>query len=151
MNKELEDFSREATKSIKTEKDLSEFSQALTKIVIKTALNAELDEHPGYGKHDKPHSDNRRNGYTSKTLRTEGGEFELHNPHDKQGNFESHLINNRPTRFTFMDNKILGLYSKAMTTRIMIKKAIYLVLGVNMNDHKGLLDLWLSKNEGAKF
>lgn len=72
-------------------------------------------------------------------------------PHDKQGNFESHLINNRPTRFTFMDNKILSLYSKAMTTRIMIKKAIYLVLGVNMNDHKGLLDLWLSKNEGAKF
>jgi len=50
-----------------------------------------------------------------------------------------------------MDNKILSLYSKAMTTRIMIKKAIYLVLGVNMNDHKELLDLWLSKNEGAKF
>jgi len=49
--KELEAFAREATKSIKTEKDLSDFSQMLTKITVETALNAELDEHLGYDKY----------------------------------------------------------------------------------------------------
>jgi len=57
MNKEeIERFAREAAKGIKTEQDLSEFSQMLTKVVIETALNAELDEHLGYERHDQPHS-----------------------------------------------------------------------------------------------
>jgi len=48
MNKEeIERFAREAAKGIKTEQDLSEFSQMLTKVVIEAALNAELDEHLG--------------------------------------------------------------------------------------------------------
>ncbi|MCG8428655.1 MAG: transposase, partial [Chromatiales bacterium] len=54
MNKEeLEAFAREAAKTLKTEKDLNEFSQMLTKITVEAALNAELDEHLGYGKHQK--------------------------------------------------------------------------------------------------
>ncbi len=52
MNKkELEAFAREAAKGIKTENDLNAFSQMLTKITVETALNAELDEHLGYDKH----------------------------------------------------------------------------------------------------
>jgi transposase-like protein len=44
MNKkELEAFAREAAKTLKTEKDLNEFSQMLTKINVEAALNAELD------------------------------------------------------------------------------------------------------------
>jgi len=51
MNKkELEAFAREAAKGIKTEKDLSDFSQMLTKITVETALGAELDDHLGYDK-----------------------------------------------------------------------------------------------------
>jgi transposase-like protein len=51
MNKkELEAFAREAAKSIKTEKDLSDFSQMLTKVTVEAALNIELDEHLGYRK-----------------------------------------------------------------------------------------------------
>ncbi len=46
MNKQqLEAFAREAAKSIKTESDLSDFTQMLSKVAIETALNAELDEH----------------------------------------------------------------------------------------------------------
>ena len=51
MNKkELEAFAREAAKGIKTEKDLSDFSQMLTKITVETALSAELNDHLGYDK-----------------------------------------------------------------------------------------------------
>lgn len=48
---ELEAFAREAAKSLKTEQDLNDFSQMLTKITVEAALNAELDDHLGYDKH----------------------------------------------------------------------------------------------------
>ena len=74
MNKkELEAFAREAAKGMKTEKDLNEFSQMLTKVAVEAALNAELDDHLGYSKHETSSTENSRNGFTSKTLRTEDG------------------------------------------------------------------------------
>ena len=70
MNKvELEIFVRDAAKSIKTEKDLNDFSQMLTKITVEAALNAELDDHLGYAKHDSSNNnENSRNGFSSKML-----------------------------------------------------------------------------------
>ena len=69
MNKkELEAFAREAAKSIKTEKDLSDFSRILKKVTVETALNAELDEYLGYDKHESSDNSNSRNGHSSKTL-----------------------------------------------------------------------------------
>ena len=118
MNKkELEAFAREAAKGLKTEKDLNEFSQMLTKITVEAALNAELDEHLGYDKHRQSPIDNYRNGYTSKTLKTEEGQFELDTPRDREGSFEPQLVKKQQTRFTSMDDKILSLYAKGMTTR----------------------------------
>ena len=118
MNKkELEAFAREAAKTIKTEKDLNDFRQMLTKVTVETALNAELDEHLGYEKHDSSDSPNSRNGYTSKTLRTEDGQFELSTPRDREGSFAPQLVKKQQTRFTSMDDKILSLYAKGMTTR----------------------------------
>ena len=118
MNKkELEAFAREAAKGLKTEKDLNEFSQMLTKITVEAALNAELDDHLGYDKHHQSSTDNCRNGYTSKTLKTEEGQFELDTPRDREGSFEPQLVKKHQTRFTSMDDKILSLYAKGMTTR----------------------------------
>ena len=118
MNKkELEAFSREAAKGLKTEKDLNEFSQMLTKITVEAALNAELDEHLGYDKHRQSLTNNYRNGYTSKTLKTEEGQVELDTPRDREGSFEPQLVKKQQTRFTSMDDKILSLYAKGMTTR----------------------------------
>lgn len=118
MNKkELEAFAREAAKTLKTEKDLNEFSQMLTKITVEAALNAELDEHLGYERHQASDNTNSRNGYTSKTLRTEDGQFELNTPRDREGSFEPQLVKKGQTRFTSMDDKILSLYAKGMTTR----------------------------------
>ncbi|SFD40922.1 IS256 family transposase [Pseudoalteromonas denitrificans] len=122
MNKtELEAFAREAAKSIKTEKDLNNFSQMLTKITVEVALNAELDNHLGYSKHEASSSENSRNGFTSKTIRTEDGQFEIDTPRDRNGSFELKLVKKQQTRFTSMDDKILSLYAKGMSTREIVE------------------------------
>ena len=115
--KQLEAFAREAAKSLKTEKDLNNFSQMLTKITVEAALNAELDEHLGYSKHRKSSTTNSRNGTSSKTIITDDGQFELETPRDREGTFEPLLVKKQQTRFTSMDDKVLSLYAKGMTTR----------------------------------
>ena len=122
MNKEaLEAFAREAAKGIKTEQDLNDFRQMLTKVTVERALNAELDDHLGYDKHEVSRTSNSRNGTTSKTLRTEDGQFELNTPRDREGSFEPKLVKKNQTRFTSMDDKILFLYAQGMTTREIVK------------------------------
>ncbi len=115
--KALEAFAREAAKGLKSQDDLKEFTQMLTKITVETALNAELDEHLGYDRNEQPSSDNRRNGFSKKTLQTEDGQFELETPRDRQGSFDPKLVKKHQARFTSMDDKILSLYAKGMTTR----------------------------------
>lgn len=118
MNKEdLEAFAREAAKTLKTEKDLNDFRAMLTKVTVEAALNADLDDHLGYTKHEQSPSDNSRNGVTRKTLRTEDGQFELDTPRDRQGDFEPQLVKKHQTRFTSIDDKILFLYAQGMSTR----------------------------------
>ncbi|TEW53330.1 IS256 family transposase [Psychromonas sp. RZ22] len=115
--KQLEAFAREATKTLKTEKDLNNFSQMLTKITVEAALNAELDDHLGYSKHRKSSTTNSRNGSSTKTIITDDGQFELETPRDREGSFEPQLVKKQQTRFTSMDDKVLSLYAKGMTTR----------------------------------
>ncbi len=118
MNKkELEAFAKQAAKSIKSEADLTDFRKMLTKVTVEAALNAELDEHLGYSRHEQSSRDNYRNGYSSKTIRTEDGEVDLDAPRDRDSSFEPQLVKKNQTRFTSMDDKILYLYSKGMTTR----------------------------------
>lgn len=118
MNKkEIEALALEAAKGIKTEKDLNDFRRMMTKITVEAALNAELDDHLGYSKHEQSSSENSRNGYSSKTVKTEDGQFELSTPRDREGSFQPQLVKKHQTRFTSMDDKILSLYAKGMTTR----------------------------------
>ena len=118
---EIEKFAREAAKSIKTENDLNSFRQALTKITVEAALNAELDDHLGFDKNQRSTHDNYRNGHTRKTLKTEDGPIDIEAPRDRDGSFEPKLVQKRQTRFTTMDDKILALYSKGMTTREIVE------------------------------
>ena len=85
--KELQAIAQAAAKNIKTEADLNEFRQMLTKITVETALNVELDDHLGFSKYEQSETDNNRNGFTSKTLQTEDGQFELNTPRDRAGSF----------------------------------------------------------------
>lgn len=114
--KDLEAFAKEAAKNIKTPQDVNEFSQMLKKITVEAALNAEMDEHLGYEKHQTSALSNSRNGKTSKRFKTEDGEFELDTPRDREGLFEPKLVKKHQSRFTSMDDKILWLYAKGMST-----------------------------------
>jgi len=114
---EIEALAREAAKGIKTEKDLCDFSRMLKKITVEAALNAELDEHLGYDRHDQSDSINSRNGYSGKTIITEDGQFEVAIPRDRDGSFEPQLVRKHQTRLTMMDDKIHCLYAKGMSTR----------------------------------
>lgn len=118
MDKKLiQALAKQAAKSIKTESDLNDFQKMLTKVTVETALNAELDDHLGYDKHEESSSDNSRNGYSSKTLITDNGEVSIDTPRDRDASFEPKLVKKHQTRFQSMDDKILSLYAKGMSTR----------------------------------
>jgi len=69
--------------------------------------------HIGYGKHEKAKSDNNRNGYSSKTIQTEDGQFELETQYDRNGDFEPKLGKKKQRRFTSMSDKIYFFILKA--------------------------------------
>jgi len=64
----------------------------MTKVMVERALNTELNDHLGYDKHKISSNPNSRNGSTSKTLRTENGQFQLDTPRDREGAFEPNLV-----------------------------------------------------------
>ncbi len=115
--KELQAIAHAAAKNIKTEDDHKDFQQMLTKITTEAALNAKLDDHLGFERHEQSEADNNRNGYASKTIRTESGQFELDTPRDRAGSFEPKLVKKHQRRFTSMDDRIIFLYAQGMTTR----------------------------------
>jgi putative transposase len=116
-HKELQAIAQAAAKGIKTQEDLKEFQQMLTKITVEAALNAELDDHLGYIKNEPSDADNSRNGYSSKTVQTDEGQFELATPRDRAGSFNPRLVKKHQRRFTAMDDKIIFLYAQGMSTR----------------------------------
>ena len=84
----------------------------LTKALVERMLTGELNHHLGYEKHDAAgyNSGNSRNGKSSKTLKGEAGEMVIEVPRDRNGTFESQLIEKHQRRFTGLDEKILSMY-----------------------------------------
>lgn len=91
----------------------------LTKLLVEKALNAELTEHLGHGKHEPVanQAGNTRNGKSRKTLKGEFGELPIEIPRDRHGTFEPQLIPKHQTRWAGFDDKILSLYARGMTVR----------------------------------
>ena len=91
----------------------------LTKTVIETALNEEMTEHLGYEKHDSPGAGagNIRNGTRAKTVLTEhSGPVEIEAPRDRAGTFEPKIVRKRQRRLDGVDEVVLSLYAKGLTT-----------------------------------
>jgi len=107
----------ELAKHMKTESDISNLSQLLTKLTVETALGAEMEEHLGYGRHERSDIDNHRNGHSRKRLIGDHGEVEIEVPRDRYSSFEPQLIQKGQSRLTHFDDQILALYSKGMSTR----------------------------------
>ena len=115
----LKAMAAELAKSIKTEKDLGSLTQQLVKLTVETALNAELEEHLGYEKHSPKgrSTSNSRNGYSPKRLKGQHGEVFIETPRDREGSFEPQIVRKGQTRLTQMDDQILTLYAKGLSTR----------------------------------
>ena len=91
----------------------------LTKTVIETALNEEMTDHLGYGKHDPAGAGtgNIRNGTRAKTVLTEAtGRVEIEVPRDRAGTFEPQIVRKRQRRLNGVDEIVLSLYAKGLTT-----------------------------------
>ena len=120
MNKKnINALASELAKDIKAPEDLSALTAQLTKITVEAALNAELDHHLGYNQHETKghHSGNSRNGYSHKTLKGEHGTLQIQTPRDRNASFEPQLVSKGQTRITGMDDQVLSLYAKGMSTR----------------------------------
>jgi putative transposase len=91
----------------------------LTKTVLETSLNEEMTEHLGYEKHDPvgAGTGNIRNGTRSKTVLTENtGDVEIDVPRDRAGTFEPQIVRKRQRRLNGVDEVVLSLYAKGLTT-----------------------------------
>lgn len=115
--KQLQALANELAKNIKTPDDLNQFDRLLKKISVEAVLNAEMTHHLGYDKNQPKPATNARNGYTKKTVITGDGPLEFRTPRDRDGSFEPQLVKKNQTRITGMNNQILSLYAKGMTTR----------------------------------
>jgi putative transposase len=93
--------------------------KALTKTVLETALNEELTEHLGYDKRDPAGREggNIRNGSRSKTVLTDTtGPVQIDVPRDRSGTFEPQIVKKRQRRLSGVDEMVLSLYAKGLTT-----------------------------------
>jgi putative transposase len=190
----------------------------LSQRLIERALSGELNHHlkpnpsPLEGADpSQPSRPNSRNGYSKKTVQSQHGEMELSIPRDRNGEFEPVLVPKHQRRLAGLDEKILALYARGLSTRDIsaqleelygaqisaalisdvtdsvseevktwqcrpldevypilyldalyvnikisgrvAKRAVYVVLGINIEGNKDLLGLWTAEaeSEGAKF
>jgi putative transposase len=99
--------------------DIQEKLKSIFKDTIEVALEAELDESLGYGKHDPRgnNSGNSRNGTSPKTLKTRMGKTEINVPRDRNGEFEPQIIKKYQTTANDIEDQVMAMYAKGMSTR----------------------------------
>ena len=102
---------------IKTAKDIEDALRDLMGGTIQEMLEAELDEHLGYRSYERSDSSNYRNGKKTKKIRGNLGETEIEVPQDRDGTFEPKVVKKRQKDISGIEQKIISLYAKGMTTR----------------------------------
>ena len=92
--------------------------QQLTKALVERALNGDLTHHLGYEKYDPAGNNlgNSRNGTSPKTLKGKRAQIEIEVPRDRNGEFEAEMVKKNQKRFDGLDEKIISLYARGMTT-----------------------------------
>ena len=195
---------------INSAQDLSSALKDMFKGALQEMMNAEFDSSMGYSKYDKKsEKTNYRNGTTKKTLKSEFGAFEFETPRDRNGEFEPKIVPKNTRDVSGIEDKILSLYAKGLSTRDIneqiqelygievsatmvsnitdqiipeirewqarplddvypfvfidavhfsvrednhiIKKAAYIVLGIDSEGFKEVLGIWIGENESAKY
>lgn len=197
---------------IKDYSDIQSLFKEMVGEVLQNGLEGELDDELGYTRYDyrNKETENSRNGYSGKRLKTSYGDVELKVPRDRNGDFEPQLVKKQQNTLTGdIEEKIISMYAKGMTTgdieshiqeiyglecsdstisRItdkilpvvkewqsrpleeiyavvfmdaihfhvrseghIIKKAVYIAIGIKMDGLREVLGMWVGENESAKF
>ena len=196
---------------VKTTDDIKDMLKDLLGETIQTMLEGEIEEELGYSKYnyEEKNTQNSRNGYTPKKVRSEYGEVELNIPRDRNNEFKPQIIPKYQREITGMEGHIIALYAKGMSNRdiedhlknlygievsptmiskitdkilpeikewqtrqleevypivfmdaihysvrqdgIVIKKAVYILIGINLRGEKEVLGFWIGENESSKF
>ncbi|WP_277935622.1 IS256 family transposase [Parablautia muri] len=102
---------------IETAEDIQDALKDLLCGTVKEMLEAEMDNHLGYGKYERSDETNYRNGTKPKSVRSKYGEFEVDVPQDRQSSFEPQIVPKRKKDISAIDDKIISMYAKGMTTR----------------------------------
>lgn len=198
--------------NIKDMDDIQDLFKSFVAAALEGGLEAELDEELGYSKYDyrNKETNNSRNGYSKKTMKTSFGDIDIDIPRDRNGDFEPKLIQKHQTTLSGdIEEKIISMYAKGMTendiaahieeiygldvsdstiSRVtdkilpiakewqsrpleevyavvfmdaihyhvryegrIVKKAVYIAIGINLDGRKDVLGMWVGENESAKF
>ena len=105
--------------NFQTPQEIMKFLKDSFKDILQEMLEAEMDVHLGYSKGEKPpaNSDNSRNGYSSKTVRSELGPVELNIPRDRKGEYNPKIVPKYSRDVSGIEEKVISLYAKGMSTR----------------------------------
>ena len=87
--------------------------------MFEAMLQGEMDNHLGYeaNDHGSKRTDNRRNGYSKKTVKTSYGEIPVSVPRDREATFEPQVIPKRVKDISGIEDKVLSMYAKGMSQR----------------------------------
>ena len=102
-------------KQFTSKEDLNSFLDQLQKRGIEKMLEGELDAHLGYQKNERSSTQNVRNGYSKKKVKTKYGTSEIDVPRDRDASFNPMIVPKRTNMVDGLENVIVSLYSKGMS------------------------------------
>lgn len=87
--------------------------------MFEAMLQGEMDSHLGYeaNSHGYKETDNRRNGYIHKNLKTTYGDVPVNVPRDRDSSFEPQAIPKRTRDVSDIEDKVLSMYARGMSQR----------------------------------
>lgn len=100
-------------------KEVTDIVKSIYAPVLEQMLQGELDAHLGYqtGSHAEKASNNRRNGYSAKNIKTSQGQMEIKIPRDREGSFQPQVVPKKTRDISEIEDKILAMYAKGMSQR----------------------------------
>ena len=102
---------------IQTAEDIQDALKDLLGGTIREMMEAEMDNHLGYEKSQRSDSDDYRNGYKEKQVNSSYGSMKIEVPQDRKSTFEPQIVKKRQKDISDIDQKIISMYAKGMTTR----------------------------------
>ena len=102
---------------IETAADIQDALKDLLSGTLKELMETEMDDHLGYDRYERSDKKNYRNGTKQKRVRSKYGEFEVDVPQDINSSFDSKVLPKRQKDISAIDDKIISMYAKEMTTR----------------------------------